>query len=142
MFIWVLQETMRDSRYVTIPLGLIDADFDPTAVPTPGAHLTFAATAYCKGAVTTSGVNAQHGVTAADPALLPLGSVLQLDFTDDRYDGIYTVLDTGPEVQGREVDVYMWSCTEAQQFGRRRRVGCVVVHRARRYGVAGRVVRC
>ena len=28
-------------------------------------------------------------------------------------------MDTGPSVQGREVDVYMWSCNEALQFGRR-----------------------
>jgi hypothetical protein len=29
------------------------------------------------------------------------------------------VLDTGPAIQGREVDVYMWSCNEALQFGRK-----------------------
>jgi hypothetical protein len=29
------------------------------------------------------------------------------------------VLDTGPAVQGRQIDVYMWSCNEALQFGRR-----------------------
>jgi rare lipoprotein A (peptidoglycan hydrolase) len=69
--------------------------------------------------VTSSGVAAQRGVTAADPALLPLGSVVQLDFKEDGYDGIYTVLDTGPEVQGREIDLYMWSCNEALRFGRR-----------------------
>jgi 3D (Asp-Asp-Asp) domain-containing protein len=119
MFIWLLQETILDSRYVTLPLTLIEPSFDPTAIPTPGARLAFTATAYCKGAVTSSGVNVQNGVTAADPALLPAGSLIQLDFTEDRYDGIYTVLDTGPEIQGREIDVYMWSCIEAQQFGRR-----------------------
>jgi hypothetical protein len=52
--------------------------------------------------------------------MLPLGSVVQLDSPDDKYDGIYTVLDTGPAVQGRELDLYIWSCTEALQFGRRR----------------------
>src|SRR5262249_41269487 len=26
---------------------------------------------------------------------------------------------TGPEIQGREVDVYMWSCNDALKFGRR-----------------------
>ena len=34
------------------------------------------------------------------------------------FDGVYTVLDTGPEIQGRRVDLYMWSCNEALQFGR------------------------
>jgi hypothetical protein len=28
-------------------------------------------------------------------------------------------MDTGPSVQGRQVDLYMWSCTEALRFGRR-----------------------
>src|SRR5262249_47574522 len=32
--------------------------------------------------------------------------------------GVYTIMDTGPEVQGREIDVYMWSCFEALRFGR------------------------
>ncbi len=119
MFIWLLQERILDSRYITLPLRLIEPAFNPTAVPAPGSRLAFTATAYCKGAVTSSGVNVQNGVTAADPTLLPAGSVVQLDFNEHKYDGIYTVLDTGSEVQGREIDVYMWSCAEAQQFGRR-----------------------
>ena len=118
-FVWLFETTMRDSRYVTLPLSLIEAGFDPTAPPAPGARLAFAATAYCKGLVTSSGVSAQSGVTAADSTLLPIGSVIQLDFKEDRYDGIYSVLDTGPEVQGREIDLYMWSCDEALRFGRR-----------------------
>jgi hypothetical protein len=28
-------------------------------------------------------------------------------------------MDTGPAVQGRQIDVYMWSCNEALRFGRR-----------------------
>ena len=27
-------------------------------------------------------------------------------------------MDTGPAVQGRHVDIYMWSCIEALKFGR------------------------
>jgi rare lipoprotein A (peptidoglycan hydrolase) len=69
--------------------------------------------------VTSAGVAPVSGVTASDPTLLPLGSVVQLDFREDKYDGIYTVLDTGPQIQGREIDLYMWSCNEALQFGRK-----------------------
>jgi 3D (Asp-Asp-Asp) domain-containing protein len=119
VFVWLFEVTMLDSRYVTLPLNLIEPQFDPTAPPSPGARLAFTATAYCKGAVTASGVTPQNGITAADPVLLPVGSVVQLDFREDRYDGMYTVLDTGPEVQGREIDLYMWSCNEALRFGRR-----------------------
>jgi hypothetical protein len=40
--------------------------------------------------------------------------------TDDtKYNGIYTIMDTGPKVQGRILDVYMWSCNEALAFGRK-----------------------
>ncbi len=119
IFVWLFEATMLDSRYVSLPLSLIEPNFDPTASPAPGARLAFTATAYCKGMVTSSGVNVQSGATAADPALLPAGSVVQLDFKDDKYDGIYTVLDTGPAVQGREIDLYMWSCNEAVRFGRK-----------------------
>ncbi len=118
-FFSLLGVTMFDSRYVSLPLTLIEPGFDPTAPPAPGARLAFAATAYCKGIVTSSGVTAQTGITAADPTLLPMGSIVQLDFKEDKYDGIYTVMDTGPAVQGREIDLYMWSCDEARRFGRR-----------------------
>src|SRR4051812_4669673 len=95
LFVWLLEATILDSRYVTLPLSLIEPNFDPTAAPAAGARLAFTATAYCKGIVTSSGVAAQTGATAADPSLLPVGSVVQLDFKEDKYDGIYTILDTG-----------------------------------------------
>lgn len=60
----------------------------------------------------------QSGIAASDPALLPVGSVIELDSRLSKYNGIYTVMDTGPAVQGRQLDVYMWSCNEALQFGR------------------------
>ena len=58
------------------------------------------------------------GIAAADPDLLPVGSVVQVDAPGTRYDGVYTVMDTGPRVQGRHLDLYMWSCNEALRFGR------------------------
>lgn len=118
-FVWLFEVTMRDSRYVRLPLTLVEPAIDPTRPPEPGQRIAFAATAYCRGMVTSSGVPAQRGVVAADPSLLPVGSVVELDLEDDRYDGIYTVLDTGPAVEGREVDLYMWNCVEAQRFGRK-----------------------
>ena len=82
--------------------------------PAPGAPACdFTATAYCKGTTTASGVNVRTGIAAADPDLLPVGSVIQVDRLGDRYNGIYTVMDTGPAVQGRHIDIYMWSCNEA-----------------------------
>ena len=89
-------------------------------MPAPGARLRFTATAYCRGTTTASGVNVRNGIAAADPDLLPVGSVIQVDRLGERYNGIYTVMDTGPAVQGRHIDIYMWSCNEARyEFGRR-----------------------
>ena len=117
-FVAFYEVTIPDSRFAMLPLAL-ERFFDPSAPPAPGARVTFSATAYCKGLVTTSGVAVQKGVMAADPALLPVGSVIDFSVNDSKYDGIYTILDTGPEIQGREVDIYMWSCYEALRFGRR-----------------------
>ena len=107
--------TFLDSRHAPRGAGLQAA----TAAPAPGIKLRFTATAYCKGTTTASGVNVRTGIAAADPDLLPVGSVIQFDTFGDRYDGIYTVMDTGPKVQGRHVDIYMWSCHEALALGRR-----------------------
>jgi 3D (Asp-Asp-Asp) domain-containing protein len=81
--------------------------------------MRFEATAYCKGQTTASGVAVRSGIAASDPKLLPLGSIIQVDGVPDRLEGIYTVLDTGPKIQGRKIDLYMWSCYEALDFGRR-----------------------
>ena len=89
------------------------------ASPAPGLILRFRATAYCKGTTTASGAGIQTGIAAADPDLLPVGSVIRVEGLSSRYNGIYTILDTGPRVQGRQIDVYMWSCNEAVAFGRR-----------------------
>jgi 3D (Asp-Asp-Asp) domain-containing protein len=114
-FASLYEVTALDSKYVARLATL----HDPSALPLPGSRLAFSATAYCKGIVTASGVPVQSGVAAADPELLPVGSVVEIDQLPQKYNGIYTVMDTGPAVHGREVDVYMWSCNEALAFGRR-----------------------
>ncbi|MGE0445366.1 MAG: 3D domain-containing protein [Vicinamibacterales bacterium] len=91
---------------------------DPTR-PQPGARLQFQATAYCKGQTTASGVGVRTGIAAADRTLLPVGSVIAVTTDNTRYNGVYTVMDTGPAVQGRIIDLYMWSCKEALAFGRK-----------------------
>ena len=114
-FAFLYEVTTLDSRYAARQAEMREA----TALPAPGARLRFTATAYCKGTTTASGVNVRHGIAAADPTLLPVGSVIRVDKLGDRYNGIYTVMDTGPKVQGRHVDIYLWSCYEALELGRR-----------------------
>ena len=116
VFVFAYQIQTRDSRseasapYVT----------ETTVLPQAGARLQFAATAYCKGDTTASGVGVRTGIAAADPAILPVGSVVRLETPNPRYSGVWTVMDTGPAVRGRTVDLYLWSCKEALQFGRRK----------------------
>ena len=112
-FVWLYEATILDSRFaIPAALGVTEAQ------PRAGSRLLFSATAYCKGTTTASGVNVRSGIAAADPDLLPVGTVLQVDAPGTRHDGVYTVMDTGPKVQGRHLDLYMWSCHEALAFGR------------------------
>ena len=113
-FVLLYEATVSDSRYGSRQAELLKG----TLRPIPGARLQFKATAYCKGHTTASGVAVRSGVAAADPEMLPVGSVIQADFESNQYDGVYTIMDTGPEVQGNELDVYMWSCFDALRFGR------------------------
>ncbi len=113
-FAFLYEVTFLDSHYASRQAELRET----TAAPAPGVKLQFTATAYCKGTTTASGVNVRTGIAAADPDLLPVGSVIQVDRLDG-YNGIYTIMDTGPAVQGRHIDIYMWSCNEALALGRR-----------------------
>jgi 3D (Asp-Asp-Asp) domain-containing protein len=113
-FVLLYEAEMFDSRSA-VWQSMTSADGSPL----PGARLPFRATAYCKGTTTASGVGVRTGIAAADPALLPVGSVLNIGAGDQRYNGVYTVMDTGPKVQGRILDLYMWSCHEALRFGRK-----------------------
>lgn len=87
--------------------------------PEPGVKLVFTATAYCKGTTTASGIKVRRGIAAADPQVLPAGSVVTLSTGETEFDGVYTVMDTGPKVKGRLLDLYVWSCHEALAFGRK-----------------------
>src|SRR2546430_9633127 len=113
-FVSYYEVTALDSRYVARLATLHES----VALPQPGSRLAFSATAYCKGIVTASGAAVQNGVAAADPELLPVGSVIDVDSLPGKYNGVYTVMDTGPAVQARQIGIYMWSGDEALQFSR------------------------
>src|SRR5688500_11305326 len=104
LFAALYEVTFMDSRFAARQAE----EHELTAAPTPGARLRFTATGYCRGTTTASGVNVRSGIAAADPDLLPVGSVVQIDKLPDRYNGIYTVTDTGPKVRGRHPALYVW----------------------------------
>ncbi len=111
-FVLLYEVSMFDSRGAA-PERLVDR-----TLPVAGSRHLFTATAYCKGTTTASGVGVRSGIAASDPAILPLGSVVNITAVDAKYSGVYTVMDTGPSVQGRLVDLYMRNCYEALDFGR------------------------
>jgi 3D (Asp-Asp-Asp) domain-containing protein len=90
----------------------------PAVTPRPAA--AFVATAYCRGTITAAGTRVRDGIVAADPAVLPLGTVIRVGGLGQRYNGVYHVMDTGRAVRGRQIDVYVGNCSEATEFGRRR----------------------
>lgn len=114
-FVLVYQATILDSKYAARQALLREEKADPG----PGARLRFEASAYCTGEVTASGLSPRSGIAAADPEVLPTGSVIQLVRLGAQWDGIYTIMDTGPIVKGRQLDLYTRSCDEATRFGRR-----------------------
>src|SRR5262245_36156453 len=75
------------------------------------------ATAYCDKGTTRSGTRARTGIVAADPNVLPIGTVLRI--LDGPHAGVYTVMDTGKAVKGRRIDIFMPNCERADRFGER-----------------------
>jgi 3D (Asp-Asp-Asp) domain-containing protein len=111
-FVLVYEVSTFDSREAA-PVAA-----NPTAIAA-GANLAFTATAYCKGTTTASGATVRTGIAASDPQILPVGSVINITTEHAKYNGVYTIMDTGPKIQGRILDLYMWSCHEALAFGRK-----------------------
>jgi len=85
---------------------------------TSSAAGAFTATAYCLKGRTAMGHGVRRGLIAADPRVLKLGS--RVFISAGAYSGEYLVSDTGGGVKGREIDIWMPSCSEARRFGRRK----------------------
>ncbi len=121
-FVVIYQASIHDSRNARET-----AVHDPTTSgPMAGSKLQFVATGYCTGTRTASGVNVRTGIAAADPSLLPVGSVVSVTVPDAKYSGVYTIMDTGPEIQGRDLDLYFSDCEDAINFGRKNAIVTVV----------------
>jgi 3D (Asp-Asp-Asp) domain-containing protein len=99
------ESKLRGSLFTSPNMGLL------------GPKVNFEATAYALRGITASGVYVRRGVIAADPRVIPLGSVVQI--STPGYSGIYTVQDTGGKIKGKIVDLWMGSSREARIFGRR-----------------------
>ena len=78
----------------------------------------FHATAYCLKGRTASGEMVRTGLIAADPKVLPLGTLVQIEA--GKYSGVYKVADTGGAIKGNKIDIYVPSYREAKLFGRQK----------------------
>ena len=92
---------------------------DPPSPLTNGTnqYTRFVATAYSVRVTTASGVSVNTGIVAADPNVLPIGSVIEMKLGS--HSGIYTVLDTGGFIKGNRIDIYLPDYDQALEFGRR-----------------------
>jgi 3D (Asp-Asp-Asp) domain-containing protein len=86
---------------------------------TPAHHLSVTVTAYCTGAVTAAGTRPRVGIVALSR---DVERRLQLALYDDvrlQNVGTYSFQDRMPSYWHRRADVYMPSCADARQFGKR-----------------------
>ena len=86
--------------------------------------LTVTATAYTdsSGNKTASGRTPQYGVIAVDPKVIPLGTRLYVESTDDGKSWSYGYCvagDTGGAIKGNKIDLFYNSEGECVRFGRR-----------------------
>ena len=97
---------------VMFPVEVLQEYQEPEREP---ETVTFEATAYTwTGNRTASGTWPAVGTVAVDPNVIPLGSVLYVEGY-----GPAVAADTGGDIKGQRVDLYMDSYEEAIQFGRR-----------------------
>jgi 3D (Asp-Asp-Asp) domain-containing protein len=117
----IADRPMRESAF---PSSVMDS--------TPSAPVLedFHATAYCVNGITKSGVQAALGHVAADPKVIPLGSMIYVD--SPFMGGIYQVLDTGELIKGKIIDIFIPSYGLCREFGRR-----MVKVKVLRYGFLG-----
>ena len=89
----------------------------------------FTASAYSIEGKAADGLKTCKGTVSADPKVLPLGSKIRVSGAG-RYSGQYTVIDTGQNVKGHVIDIYVSSVREAQEFGKKQ-VGVEILAKPR-----------
>ncbi len=101
-----------EAKTIVIPKELTDR------LAEKSASRDFHATAYCLKGRTATGEYVRQGFVAADPKVLPLGTMVHIEA--GKYTGVYRVADTGGAIKGNKIDIYVPNYQEAKQFGRKR----------------------
>ena len=102
---------LRAGSYLTLSLLTV-------ASMAMAADMRFTATAYSGKGVTTKGNRTKAGTAAADPAIIPLGSMIRVRGAG-RFSGLYAVTDTGPAITGRIIDLFIADEAKAKAFGKK-----------------------
>ena len=119
-----------DTTHMTLPVVASSNELLETRYEKELSDLTdFQATAYCDIGITRSGAETRHGYVAADPKVIPLGSMIYIE--SPLMGGVYQVMDTGSKVKGRIVDIFLPGYERCMIFGRR-----MVKVKVLRYGFA------
>ena len=119
-----------DTTHMALPVVASSAELLETSYEKELSDLTdFQATAYCDIGITRSGEETRHGYVAADPKVIPLGSMIYIE--SPLMGGVYQVMDTGSKVKGRIVDIFLPGYERCMIFGRR-----MVKVKVLRYGFA------
>lgn len=66
--------------------------------------------------ITASGRKVSEGMIAADTSVLPFGTKVWIEGL-----GVFVVEDTGGDIKGNRIDIYMNDLDEAVKFGRQER---------------------
>lgn len=129
-FIAILHLThVESAKIADKPLQHNESE-EPAGSPGLTQHAEFQATAYCITGISKSGIPIAPGHVAADPKVIPLGSIIHVD--SPLMGGIYQVLDTGALIKGNIIDIFIPSYEDCREFGRR-----MVKVKVLRYGYLG-----
>lgn len=109
-------DSHRSLLQCAIPLLLASSPLSAQSARSNGKYI---ATAYSASGTTASGEYTQRHIVAADPSILPLGSIIKIEHAGP-YSGEYVVADTGPKIVGRKLDIYIPSTQAAMKFGKKR----------------------
>ena len=84
-----------------------------------GERIAVTMTAYCLQGRTRRGNLVRDGIIAVDRSVFPLGRAVELFFGRSSY-GRFLADDTGRDIVGGRIDVWIEDCRAARRFGRRR----------------------
>lgn len=113
-----IRSTDIDAQETSVEQEAVEGDWpanDRMLVADRPTDRQFLATAYSDYGITKSGVLAATGIVAADPKVLPIGTIIEVEA--GTYSGLYTVMDTGSGVKGHKIDIYIPNHDEAVRFG-------------------------